>query len=68
MILKVQNLALGILPIIELTVPQLYIIELELPPKINKLITTAYNTFIDLLLHQLITVKTAGAYILLINL
>ena len=28
----------------------------------------AYNTFVDLLLYQLIAVKTAGAYILLINL
>ena len=51
MILKAQNLALGMLPIIELTVLQLYTIELKLPPKINKLITTVYNTSIDLLLH-----------------
>ncbi len=32
-------------------IPQLYIIELELPPKINELITMAYNIFIDLLLY-----------------
>ena len=51
MILKVWNLALGMLPIMELTVPQLYTIELESPPKINKLITTAYNTSVDLLLY-----------------
>ena len=51
MILKVQNLALGILSIIEPTVPQLYIIELELPSKINKFITAVYNTSIDLLLY-----------------
>ena len=51
MILKARNLALGILFIIELTVSQLYIIELELPPEINKLITTVYNTSIDPLLY-----------------
>ena len=51
MILKVWNLALGILPMIKLTVSQLYIIELESPPEINKLITTVYNTFVDLLLY-----------------
>ena len=51
MILKVRNLALGMLPIIELTAPQLYIIELELPFEINKLITAVYNTSIDPLLH-----------------
>ena len=51
MILKARNLALGILPIIELTVSQLYTTELESPPKINKLITTVYDTFIDPLLH-----------------
>ena len=28
-----------------------HVIELELPPKINKLITTAYNTSINLLLY-----------------
>jgi hypothetical protein len=68
MILKVQNLALGILPMIKLIVSQLYIIELKLPPKINKLITMAYNTFVDLLLHQLIAVKTASTCMLLTNL
>ena len=46
MILKVRNLALGILPIIKLIVPQLYTIELELLPKIDELITAAYNNFI----------------------
>ena len=51
MILKGWNLALGILPIIELTVSQLCIIELELPPEINELITTVYNTSVDLLLY-----------------
>ena len=51
MILKAQNLALGILSMTELTVSQLYIIELESPPEINKLITTVYNTSVDLLLH-----------------
>ena len=51
MILKAQNLALSILPIIEPTVPQLYTTELELPPKINKLITTVYNTSINPLLY-----------------
>ena len=68
MILKVRNLALGILSIIKPIVSQLYITELELPPEINKLITTVYNTSIDPLLHQLIAVKTAGACMLLINL
>ena len=67
MILKAWNLALGILFIIEPTVFQLYIIELELPPEINKLITIVYNTFVNLLLYQLIAVKTAGTYILPIN-
>ena len=61
-------MALGILPITKLTVSQLYITELESPPKINKLITIVYNTSIDPLLHQLITVKTASTYILFINL
>jgi len=56
------------LSIIEPTIPQLYTIELELPPKINKLITTAYNTSINLLLYQLVTVKTASAYTLPTNL
>ena len=51
MILKVQNLALGMLPIIELTVSQLYIIELKSPPEINKLITTVYNTSVNLPLY-----------------
>ena len=51
MILKVWNLALGILPIIKLTVSQLYITELESPPKINKLITIVYNTSVDPLLY-----------------
>ena len=61
-------MALGILPIIKPTVSQLYIIELELPSKINKLITIVYNTSIDPLLYQLIAVKTANAYTLLTNL
>ena len=51
MILKVRNLALGILPTIKLTAPQLYTIKLKSPPKINELITTAYNTSINLLLY-----------------
>ena len=51
MILKVQNLAPGMLPMIKPTVSQLYITELESPLKINKLITTAYDTSIDLLLY-----------------
>ena len=51
MILKVRNLALGMLPMIEPTVSQLYIIELESPPEINKLITIVYNTSIDPLLY-----------------
>ena len=61
-------MALGILPIIELIVSQLYITELELLFKINKLITTVYNTSVDLLLYQFITVKTASTYMLPINL
>jgi hypothetical protein len=61
-------LALGILPIIKPTVSQLYTTELKLPPEINKLITMVYNTSINLLLYQLIAVKTANAYMLLINL
>ena len=68
MILKVWNLALGMLPITKPIVPQLCIIELESPPKINKLIIMAYNTFVDLLLYQFIAAKTASACILLINL
>ena len=60
-------MAPGILPIIELTVSQLYIIELELPPEINKLITIVYNTSIDPLLHQLIAVKTTSTYMLFTN-
>ena len=51
MILKVWNLALGILSTIEPTAPQLYTIKLELPPEINKLITTVYNTSVNLLLY-----------------
>ena len=51
MILKAQNLALGILSMTELTVSQLYTIELELPPKIDKLITIIYDTFVDPLLY-----------------
>ena len=46
-----QKKSNNMLPTIELTIPQLYTIELELPPKINKLITTAYNTSINLLLY-----------------
>ena len=68
MILKAWNLALGILPMIEPIVSQFYIIELESPPEINELITMVYNTFVDLLLYQLIAVKTAGAYMLSTNL
>ena len=67
-ILKVRNLALGMLPIIKPIVPQLCITELELPSKINKLITIVYNTSIDPLLYQLIAAKTAGACILPTNL
>ena len=51
MILKARNLALGMLPIIEPTVSQLYIIELELPPEIDKLIIIVYNTSVDPLLY-----------------
>ena len=61
-------MALGILPIIEPIVSQLYIIELESPPEIDELITIVYNTFVDLLLYQLIAVKTASTYILPTNL
>ena len=61
-------MALGILPIIKLTVSQLYTIELESPFKINKLITIVYNTSINPLLHQLIAIKTASIYTLFINL
>ena len=61
-------MTLGILSIIELTVPQLYTIELELPSKIDELITMAYNTSVNPLLHQLITIKTASARTLLTNL
>ena len=68
MILKAWNLAPGILPIIKSTVSQLYITELESPPKIDKLITTVYNTSVDLLLYQLIAVKTVGACTLPTNL
>ena len=51
MILKVQNLALGILPIIKPTVPQLYTIELKSFFKIDELIIIVYNTSVDLLLY-----------------
>jgi hypothetical protein len=51
MILKAWNLALGILPIIELTVSQLCIIELKSPPEIDELITIVYNTSVNLLLY-----------------
>ena len=51
MILKVQNLALGMLPTTKPIVPQLYIIKLKLPPEIDELITIVYNTSIDLLLY-----------------
>ena len=51
MILKVRNLALGMLPIIEPTVSQLYIIELESPPEIDEFITMVYNTSVDPLLY-----------------
>ena len=53
---------------IEPTVSQFYIIELELPPEIDKLIIIIYNTFVDLLLYQLIAAKTANAYMLFTNL
>jgi hypothetical protein len=61
-------LALGILSTTKPTVSQLYITELESPPKIDKLITTVYNTSVDPLLYQLIAVKTASTYILPTNL
>ena len=51
MILKVWNLALKMLPIIELIMPQLYIIKLKSPPETNELITIVYNTSINLLLY-----------------
>ena len=51
MILKARNLALGILPIIEPTVSQLYTTELESPSEIDELITTVYDTSVDLLLY-----------------
>ena len=51
MILKARNLAPGMLPMMEPTVPQLYTIELELLSKINKLITIVYNTSINPLLY-----------------
>jgi len=35
--------------------------DLKPPPKINKLITAAYNISINPLLHQLIAAKTASA-------
>ena len=52
----------------EPTAPQLYTTELESPPEINELITAAYNTSIDPLLHQLIAAKTAGTRTLPTNL
>ena len=61
-------MALGILSIIKPTVSQLYIIELKSPPEIDKLITTVYNTSVDLLLYQLIAVKTVSTYMLSTNL
>ena len=61
-------MALGILPTTKPTVSQFYITELESPPEINELITIVYNTFVDPLLYQLITAKTASTYILLTNL
>ena len=61
-------MALGILPTTELIVSQLYITELESPPEIDELITIVYNTSVDLLLHQLIAVKTASACTLPTNL
>ena len=51
MILKIWNLAPGMLPIIEPTVPQLYTIELKSLSKINEFITIVYNTSVDLLLY-----------------
>ncbi len=48
------------LPTIELSIPQLYAIDLKPPPEINKLITAVYDTSIDPLLYQLITAKTAS--------
>jgi len=56
------------LPTIEPTTPQLCTTELKSPPKINKLITTAYNTSVDPLLHQLIAAKTASTHMLFTNL
>ena len=61
-------MALSILPTTKPTIPQLYTIELELPLEIDKLITMAYDTSINLLLYQLIATKTASAYILPTNL
>jgi len=48
------------LPMIELSAPQLYATDLEPPSEIDKLIAAVYNVSINPLLHQLITVKTAG--------
>ena len=56
------------LPIIELFTPQLYVTDLKPPPKINELIAAVYDISIDLLLYQLITVKTASVYKLLTSL
>ena len=51
MILKVWNLALGILPTTKPTVPQFYTTELKSPFEINELITIVYNTSVDPLLY-----------------
>jgi hypothetical protein len=56
------------LPIIELTVPQLCTIELKSPPEINEFITMVYSASVDPLLHQLIAIKTASACTLFTNL
>ena len=61
-------MALGILSIIKPTVSQLYTIELESPPEIDKLITIVYNTSINPLLYQLIAVKTISTCTLPTNL
>ena len=51
MILKVWNLALGMLSTIEPTVPQLCTTELKSPFEINELITIVYNTSVNPLLY-----------------
>ena len=61
-------MALDILPITKPTVSQLYTTELESPLEIDELITIVYNTFVDPLLYQLITAKTASTYTLPTNL